>query len=141
MSQYRLDDASQFTEHEPWEHHSNYAPTPGYCGSPYAALSTLSPSPSIVVKSLEPTIKFIPCALKFLRLCDWQDGKAYDEDQPTCIHYRIEWRATVNNREVSKDTEEDVVLAPSAFWQLCLEKKLEKAFTTQDCSPSPSETR
>lgn len=128
MSQYPLDDASQSNGHEPWERNSDYAPTPGYCGSPYAAISTRSPSPSSVVEnSIEPTIKCAPRALKFLRLSDWEDGKAYDKDPPTCIHYRIEWRVTVNNREVSKDTEEDVVLAPSAFWQLSLEKKLEKA--------------
>ena len=44
MSQYCLDDTPQFPEHELWEHDSDQAPTPGYCGSPYAALSTLSPS-------------------------------------------------------------------------------------------------
>lgn len=33
---------------------------------------------------------------------------------------------TVNNREVAKDTEDDSVVALSAFWQLFLEKRLEK---------------
>ncbi|KAJ5121560.1 uncharacterized protein N7515_009521 [Penicillium bovifimosum] len=140
MSQRHLHNASQLTEHELWEQNSDYAPTPGYCGSPYAALSTLSPSPSIVAENgIEPSSPSGSRIPKFVQLCEWEDGKSYDEDPPTCIHYRIEWRVTVNNREVSKDTEEDVVLAPSAFWQLSLEKKLEKALL-ENCSPSPIET-
>lgn len=38
----------------------------------------------------------------------------------------VEWRARVNNKVEAKDTEEDVVLAPTAFWVVTLEKKLEQ---------------
>jgi hypothetical protein len=64
--------------------------------------------------------------LEFCPLSDWDEGNLYDEDPPSYIHYSIEWKITVNNRMVSKDTEPDVVLAPAAYLQLILKLKLEK---------------
>jgi hypothetical protein len=67
-----------------------------------------------------------PKTLGFCQPSDWDEGNLYDEDPPTCIHYSIEWKVTVNNRMVSKDTEPDVVLAPASYWRLILQPKLEK---------------
>ncbi|GIJ89512.1 hypothetical protein Asppvi_008454 [Aspergillus pseudoviridinutans] len=135
MSPYHVDHVSQSIEHETWENNSDYVPTPGYCVSPYAAPSALRPSPSSVREnSVDPKSKRGPHPLRFLPLHEWEEGRVYDEDPPACIHYRVEWRVTINNREVSMDTEEDVVLAPSAFWQLSLARKLEKALRRKTTS-------
>lgn len=64
--------------------------------------------------------------LNFLKLFNWEEGISYDNDQPTCIHYSIEWKVTVNNQVVAKDTEPDLVLAPSVYWDEYLKQKLEE---------------
>ncbi|CAG8089937.1 unnamed protein product [Penicillium nalgiovense] len=113
-------------EHESWEQDSQYSPpTPGYFRSPSATSSNCSPSRSIPFddnpsSASQPR----PSTLPLLQESEWQSDKAYDEDLPNCIHYFIEWRVTLNNKTVIKDTEEDLALAPGAYWKLFLEEKL-----------------
>jgi hypothetical protein len=64
--------------------------------------------------------------LPLLQLADWSEELSYDEEPPTCIHYSIEWKLTINSKGVSKDTEQDLVLAPGAFWLTALRPKLER---------------
>ena len=45
---------------------------------------------------------------------------------PTLLHYSTEWKVAVNNKVVSRDTEQDVVLVPIAYWHMILRPKLER---------------
>jgi len=67
-----------------------------------------------------------PDKLELLHVNDWDEGETYDERLPSCIHYSIEWKVTLNNKLISKDTEQNLVLAPTFYWSLFLRPKLEK---------------
>ncbi|KAF4534642.1 uncharacterized protein LTHEOB_12920 [Lasiodiplodia theobromae] len=94
--------------------------------------STESPAPSDVeaVSDLVPTgqsqLRHGHDSLPLLQPADWSQDKTYNEKPPTCIHYSIEWKLTVNSKQVARETEPDLVLAPSAFWATFLRPKLDK---------------
>jgi hypothetical protein len=67
-----------------------------------------------------------PDKLELLHIDEWDEEETYDEDVPSCIHYSIEWKVTLNNKLISKDTEQNLVLAPTSYWSLILRTKLEK---------------
>ena len=67
-----------------------------------------------------------PYKLRLLHIDEWDGEYTFDEEPPSCIHYSIEWKVTLNGKLISKDTEQDLVLAPEFYWPQFLKPKLEK---------------
>jgi hypothetical protein len=123
FSPFNADDVPQTQPLDSWYQSSQYAPTPGNFGRTPTP-SALSPSPDHIEGS-SPSQPYQSDHLGFVPLAEWDEGRPYDEQPPTCIHYSIEWRVKLNNRTLPKDTEPDLVLAPSLYWRLFLKQKLE----------------
>lgn len=65
-----------------------------------------------------------PFGLGFLPLAEWNEHNSYDEDTPIRLRYSIERKVTINNKVLSRDTEQDVVLAPAVYWRMYLQPKV-----------------
>ncbi|OQE68824.1 hypothetical protein PENNAL_c0145G00226 [Penicillium nalgiovense] len=121
-------DDRDFESHdlEPRDQDSQYAPTPGYYGRTPASICGLSPSPDYHYENGPEILSQQPQTPRLLQLSEWHNGMSSNELSASCIQYTIEWKVTVNKKVLSRDTEEDVVLTPSAYWPMTLKGKLEK---------------
>lgn len=68
----------------------------------------------------------VPQTLPFLPLTEWDPDQRYDDQPPSYIHYALEWKMTLNNRNVARQTEQDIALAPGDFWDHTLRPELER---------------
>ncbi|KAH8800845.1 hypothetical protein F5884DRAFT_809026 [Xylogone sp. PMI_703] len=69
-------------------------------------------------------------ALPLLRLSSWERDRQYDKNNPICIHYDFRWkisqRENIRRRNICLDTDRDLVLAPSDFWEDSFQIRLGK---------------
>ncbi|KAF7174073.1 hypothetical protein CNMCM6106_008192 [Aspergillus hiratsukae] len=104
-----------------WGQSPSYAPTPGDFGRERTPSEySLSPTHQFGERST-PLPQSQPGRLRFLDDLESDNG-ATDDEQPTCMPYVIEWRVTLNNRVLAKDTEQDLVSRPSSYWRQIKQK-------------------
>lgn len=100
------------TQLESWQQTPSYAPTPG--NFRFDTPSFRNPSPGRVSQDPStPSPELLRAQVSLSHNADWDDES---------ILYIIEWKVTINNRVVSKDTEQDLELKPRFYWQAITEK-------------------
>lgn len=95
-------------------------PTPGFFSRENTpdTPSVFCPSPSRTFNEHStPLTQSQPGQLGFLDEAELDNGRT-DDEQPSCLPYLIEWKVTLNKRVLAKDTEQDLVLEPSSYWQM-----------------------
>lgn len=65
-----------------------------------------------------------PKLLPFVSYEDWVPGQSYEEQPPQWMQYNMQWKLRLNNRKAVEQTEQDLVVAPSEFWQEELSTKI-----------------
>ncbi|KAF3000590.1 hypothetical protein E8E15_000843 [Penicillium rubens] len=96
-------------QREPFDRYNDawqYAPTPGnFDPSPASPSNTsytnIDPASPINHASQQRTAAQTN-SLPLLQFGDWEEGRTYDEDPPTCIHYLIEWKPKLKELLIRK---------------------------------------
>ncbi|KAJ9601891.1 hypothetical protein H2200_013606 [Cladophialophora chaetospira] len=63
--------------------------------------------------------------LPLLQLEEWERERVYNEEPPICVHYAVDWKICLDDKQISKNSERNVVLEPASFWQAILRPRLE----------------
>ncbi|EHA21825.1 hypothetical protein ASPNIDRAFT_56474 [Aspergillus niger ATCC 1015] len=100
-----------------WERTPSYAPTPGNFDrertpSEYSLCPSCERSPPLVPQSNRQ---------RAFDSVEPRNGPA-DFEEPCYMPYVIEWRVTLNNRVLTKDTEQDLDSTPGSYWQQIKQK-------------------
>lgn len=122
-----------------WHNDFNYGTPefPTYSSSPLVELATSPATERADQPSGDST-------LPLLRLGSWESSKQYDKNNPECIHYDFRWkvsqRENIRARHVYSDTDPDLVLAPSDFWKVKFQSRLESLLKDKDRFPGENYT-
>lgn len=109
--------ASQPQLLDPWERTPSYAPTPGnFDRERTPSIFSLSPD-RVPDERSSPLHQHLLNQLDFLQVNGRGNRGANDEQPPNCIRYLVEWKVTLNNRVMKKDTEQNLVLKPGSYWE------------------------
>ncbi|KAH1972669.1 hypothetical protein KXV92_005592 [Aspergillus fumigatus] len=109
---------------DPWDEDAQYAPTPGDFGRTPATLYSLSPTPDPISCQTQPDyLGFLP----FAEWEKWTEDNCYEEpEEPEIIRYTIAWKLMINRTIDARETEQDLVVAPSEYWEKHLKQKIDE---------------
>lgn len=113
---------------DPWDHDSQYAPTPGNFGRTPSTLYSLSPTPDPTSHQTQPDdLGFLP----FAEWERWEKNNYEEPEEQEFIRYTIAWKLMINRTTEAKETEQDLVIAPSEYWEKCLRRKIDGLVQTK----------
>ncbi|BDD64336.1 hypothetical protein MAP00_009163 [Monascus purpureus] len=123
------DETCQSQVIEAWDEESQYPPpTPGNFGRTPSTVYSLSPTPDPTSRQTQPN------DLGFLPFDEWKrrkDNNCEEAGEQDFIHYMITWKLKINQTIEAKETEQDLVIAPSEYWEKCLKQKIDGLMYTK----------